>query len=82
MENKFKIGDRFTKKNSRDAPVFEITEVVIEPYDDITYTMVSLIFRQEVKISESNLIENYRQLLSPTAEAKDLVAWLPGNGLT
>ena len=59
MENKFKIGDRFTKKNSRDAPVF----AVIEPYDDVTYTMVSLIFHQEVKISESNLIENYRQIL-------------------
>ena len=62
MEDKFKIGDRFTKKNTRDAPVFEITEVAIQPYDDVTYTMVSLIFHQEVKISESNLIENYRQI--------------------
>lgn len=52
---KFKIGDRFTKNNTRDYPVMEII--------GIKYTPIEPVYELEGVIFKSNLIELGEEVL-------------------
>ena len=58
----YKLGDRFCARGCRDGHIYVITEIVHEPYDDVTYTLSSLKGYEQYKISDSAIDSFYWRL--------------------
>lgn len=64
-KSKYKLGDIFTQRFTRDTPEYEITDIVYEQYGDITYVMEQCwpVRGDSVKrISESAIDEIYYKI--------------------
>lgn len=62
MESKFKIGDRFTKKYTRDSIPLEIVEITYSPIEPVYKLKPIRLCGNNIILGEEALIELYNKI--------------------
>lgn len=62
MESKFKLGDMFTKKNTRDTIPLEIYEINYSPIEPVYKLKPIRLCGNDVILGEKALIESYNKI--------------------
>lgn len=62
VESKFKLGDMFTKKYTRDATLLEIYEIIYTPIEPVYKLKSFRLCGDDIILGEEVLIETYNKI--------------------